>query len=87
MKLQNTHKSKTHDDTIGCKRMIVFMIEQALHDIKQKRCSPSYLLDWEHAYNWIISDSFEFWCDMIDFDYMTIRKQVIREVQQSKTCK
>lgn len=62
--------------------MIVLMIAQALKDIKRRRGSVSYLFDWKHAYTWILSDSFKDWCNMIDFDYLTIRKQVIHEVKK-----
>jgi len=82
MKKKHTSlESKIHNEAIGCRKMIIIMITQALEDIKQKRNSPSYLLNWKHAYKWILSDSFEYWCDLIDFDWQTIREQVICEVK------
>jgi len=74
--------SRIHSDAIGCRKLILLMIEQALEDIKVRRSSTSYLMDWHHAYKWIISDSFAYWCEMIDWDYKTIRKQVKKEVDR-----
>jgi len=68
----------------GCRKLIVQIIEQALDDIYTKRKSQSPLLDWHHAYKWIFSESFELWCDMIDFDFATIRRHVEKKVGKKK---
>jgi len=78
MKSDSKGSSRVHDDALGCKKLIVTMIVQALSDIKHRKCSQSRLTDWHHAYNWIFSESFVTWCEMIDFDYKIVRKAIAK---------
>jgi len=80
-RMHNGIRSKIHEDAKGCRKMIILMIKQALEDIKQGRSTNyKHNLDWHHAYNWILSDSFEIWCSYVDFDHEAIRERVVKEM-------
>jgi hypothetical protein len=68
--------SKHGDDVKACKALIISLIYEALDDIKKRQKRTGHNKHWTHAYDWIFSESFEIYCDLMDFDPAKFRAVV-----------
>jgi len=68
--------SKHDHDVKACKTLIISLIYDALDDIKSRQKRTGHTKHWTHAYDWIFSESFEIYCDIMDFDPAKFRATV-----------
>ena len=71
--------SRVSDEAQACRKLAKKMILQALGDIKARRWGFSVRWCWQYAYDWVMSEDFEWWCDIAGWNAWRFRAGVKRQ--------
>lgn len=77
-------EGRVHECACRCRKLAVRIIEDALDDIKKKRRSRYYRWSWRRAYNWVMSEDFDWWCSIAGYDASYLRDRIKQIAEKKK---